>query len=132
MDVHSKKQRSYNMSRIKGSNTKAEVLLQKLIRELKIPFKKNFRGLPGKPDIFIPDLDLVIEVHGCFWHGHKNCRYFILPKSNVDFWNAKIRSNISRDQRIKTDLKRRGLKVCTLWECDFKNGNIFEKLFKLI
>jgi len=118
------------MSRIKGSNTKSEVLLQKLIRDLKIPFKKNYAKLPGKPDIFIPDLNLVIEVHGCFWHGHKHCRYFIMPKSNTKFWEDKINSNIGRDKRIKSELVKMGFSVCTLWECEFKNGKFLDKLFK--
>lgn len=130
MDVLTKKQRSFNMSRIKSENTKPEVLIKKFLRDLKIPFKANCSQLPGKPDIFIPSLSLVIQINGCFWHGHKNCRYFVMPSSNVDFWRKKIESNINRDQKNNRELRRSGFKICTIWECEIKNGKFLDKLFR--
>jgi DNA mismatch endonuclease (patch repair protein) len=113
-------------------NTMPEVLLKKFLKDLRIPYKSNSNLLPGKPDIFIPALNLVIQVHGCFWHGHRGCRYFIIPKSNTDFWVNKINGNIKRDQRVGMELKKTGLKVCTVWECEIRNGKFFSKLFKYI
>ena len=120
------------MSQIKASNTKPEILLKQFLRDLRIPFKANSTSLPGKPDVYIPALNLIIQVHGCFWHGHKGCHYFVVPKSNTEFWLDKIESNVKRDKKIERSLKNKNLKVCTIWECDFKNGKFLDKIFKCI
>lgn len=99
MDILTKSQRSYNMSQIKGLNTKPEVLNKKLLRDLQFPFKSNYKSLPGKPDIYIPTLKLEIQIYGCFWHGHKSCKYFVKAKSNVLFWTEKIAANLQRDKK---------------------------------
>lgn len=116
------------MSQIKGLNTKPEVLIKKLLRDLKIPFKSNYKLLPGKPDIFIPALNLVIEIHGCFWHGHKKCKYFVIPRTNKDFWIEKITSNVRRDKKNERYLKEMNLRVCVLWECKIKDGSFLDIL----
>jgi DNA mismatch endonuclease (patch repair protein) len=118
------------MSRIRGVNTKPEVLIKRFLRDLKIPFKSNYKLLPGTTDIYIPDLHLVIQVHCCFWHGHKHCQYFKLPKSNVNFWKLKIESNIKRDKKVLRRLTQRGYKVCQLWECDIRIGKALAKLLR--
>lgn len=100
MDIKNKFQRSFNMSRIKASDTKPEIIIKKFIKDFSIPFYENVDTLPGKPDLFIPSLNLVIQIHGCFWHGHSGCCNFVIPKSNMDFWVQKINSNISRDKKI--------------------------------
>ena len=128
MDVLTKKQRSFNMSRIKSENTKPEVLIQNILKDLKIPFKCNVSTLPGKPDIYIPSFNQVIQINGCFWHGHKNCRFFVTPKSNTDFWEIKINSNINRDRAMIKELKKMGIRVSTIWECEIKNDKFFSKL----
>lgn len=120
------------MSRIKASNTRPEILLKKFLKDLKIPFKENTDSLPGKPDIYIPALNLVIQIHGCFWHGHKDCRFFVIPKSNTQFWYDKINSNIKRDKKVDLELKKIKLNICTIWECEIKNGKFFNKLFKYL
>jgi DNA mismatch endonuclease (patch repair protein) len=132
MDVLTKSQRSFNMSQIKGSNTKPEILLKKFLRDLKIPYKENYKYLVGTPDIYIPALNVVIQVHGCFWHGHKGCRYFVPPKSNESFWLDKINGNVKRDKKVDLELKKMNLKVCTIWECEIRNGKFLDKIFKYL
>lgn len=132
MDVHSKAQRSFNMSQIKSKNTKPEILLQRFLKDLKVPYLANANDLPGKPDIFIPNLNLVIFVHGCFWHGHNKCKYFVLPKSNTGFWRNKIEGNMKRDRISQAKIKKIGLYVCVVWECDLRNGKFLDKLLESI
>ena len=132
MDVHTKQQRSFNMSRIKGQNSKPESLIKNLFRDLKIPFKSNYKHLPGKPDIYVPSLSLVIHVNGCFWHGHKNCKFFKRPRSNTQFWINKINGNIERDLRVNKNLKKMELRVCTIWTCEIKNGKFFDKILNYL
>lgn len=79
-DVHTKKQRSYNMQQIKGKDTKPEMLVRKFLHANGYRYKLHYKSLPGKPDIVLPKYRTVIFVHGCFWHGHANCKYFTLPK----------------------------------------------------
>ena len=99
MDVHDKKTRSYNMSRIKGKNTKPEELVRKYLFSQGFRYRKNDKKLPGSPDIVLPKYKTVIFVNGCFWHGHKGCKHFVWPKSNEAFWKNKIETNIARDKK---------------------------------
>ena len=122
MDVHDKKTRSYNMSRIKGKNTKPEEIVRKYLFSKGFRYRKNDKRLPGTPDIVLPKYKTVIFVNGCFWHGHEDCRYFVWPKDNADFWKKKIESNIMRDIRNNKELVDRGWKVITIWECEIKHG----------
>ena len=92
MDVHDKKTRSYNMSQIKGKNTKPEEMVRKYLFAQGFRYRKNDKKLPGTPDIVLPKYKTVIFVNGCFWHGHEGCKYFVWPKSNPDFWK-KERTN---------------------------------------
>ena len=120
MDVHDKKTRSYNMSQIKGKNTKPEEMVRKYLFAQGFRYRKNDKKLPGTPDIVLPKYKTVIFVNGCFWHGHEGCKYFVWPKSNPDFWKKKIESNIKRDQQKIKLLKSQGWKVITVWECELK------------
>ena len=120
MDVHDKKTRSYNMSRIKGKNTKPEELVRKYLFSQGFRYRKNDKRLPGSPDIVLPKYKTVIFVNGCFWHGHKGCRYFVWPESNKDFWKNKIETNIARDNKKTAALESLGWKVITVWECELK------------
>lgn len=121
MDVHDKKTRSYNMSRIKGKNTKPEELVRKYLFAQGFRYRKNDRRLPGSPDIVLPKYKTVIFVNGCFWHGHEGCKYFVWPKSNPDFWKQKISKNIERDIRKRQLLESMGWRVLVIWECELKN-----------
>ena len=98
-DIKSKESRSYNMSRITGKNTKPEEIVRKYLFSKGFRYRKNDRKLPGSPDLVLPKYRTVIFVNGCFWHGHQGCKWFVKPKTNTDFWNAKFQYNIERDQR---------------------------------
>lgn len=124
-DVHTPEQRSYNMSQIRGKNTKPEEIVRKYLFAQGFRYRKNDPRLPGKPDIVLPKYKTVIFVNGCFWHGHEGCRYFVWPKNNAEFWKNKISGNICRDQKNYTLLRELGWKVIIVWECELKKA-VFE------
>jgi DNA mismatch endonuclease, patch repair protein len=131
-DVHSKETRSYNMSRIKGKNTKPEILVRKFLFSKGFRYRVNVKSLPGKPDIVLPKYKTVIFIHGCFWHGHVGCRYFVVPKTRTEWWMEKINSNIERDVKVLELLKAKYWKVIALFECSLKQGKAEETLQNLI
>lgn len=120
MDVHDKETRSYNMSCIKGKNTRPEEIVRKYLFSQGFRYRKNDKRLPGTPDIVLPKYKTVIFVNGCFWHGHDGCRYFVIPKTNTEFWTKKIETNRNRDLRKINDLQTLGWKVIVVWECQLK------------
>lgn len=130
MDVHDKETRSYNMSCIKGKNTKPEEIVRKYLFSQGFRYRKNDKKLPGTPDIVLPKYKTVIFVNGCFWHGHEGCRYYVVPKSNTEFWVNKIKTNKQRDIREINDLHTLGWKIIIVWECMLKD-NKAETLSKL-
>ena len=117
-DVFSQEKRSWVMSRIKGRDTKPEILVRSLIFRMGFRFRLHRRDLPGVPDIVLPGRRKVIFVHGCFWHGHKGCPRSKRPTTNQAFWNNKLDGNIKRDRRYRRELRRLGWKVLTVWECE--------------
>ncbi len=123
VDIFTPEKRSEVMSRIRDKNTKPELAVRSMLHRLGYRFTvsgpKN-RKLPGRPDIVLPKHRAVIFVHGCFWHGHEGCKDFRLPKSRVEFWENKITTNRSRDQRNRVDLRVMGWKVITIWACEMK------------
>ena len=119
MDVHSKEVRSYNMSRIKGKDTKPEETVRKYLFSQGFRYRKNDKRLPGTPDIVLPKYKTVIFVNGCFWHKH-NCPRFVWPASNEDYWKLKIQRNVERDKRNIEELRSQGWNVITVWECELK------------
>ena len=131
-DVHTPEQRSYNMSRIRGKNTKPEELVRKYLFSQGFRYRKNDARFPGKPDIVLPKYKTVIFVNGCFWHAHEGCRYFIWPKSNVNFWKRKINGNVERDLRNHQLLNEQGWNVIVVWECQLKKTTINETLQHLV
>ena len=131
MDVHDKKTRRYNMSMIKGKNTKPEELVRKYLFSQGFRYRKNVRTLPGSPDIVLPKYKTVIFVNGCFWHGHEGCKYFVWPENNADFWREKISSNIERDKRNIDALKEQGWRVLVVWECELKKDRAADTLDKV-
>jgi DNA mismatch endonuclease (patch repair protein) len=122
VDKHTKQQRSYNMSKIKNSNTKPEQLVCKSLFHLGYRYRKNDKRFPGKPDIYLPKYKTVIFVNGCFWHGHEGCTKSKLPKTNYEFWKEKIDNNTARDKRNIKKLESMGFQVITVWECDIKKS----------
>lgn len=132
MDKHSKEVRSYNMSQIRSTNSKPEIMVRKYLFSKGLRYRKNVKTLPGKPDIVLPKYKTIVFVNGCFWHGHKNCKYFVMPKSNIEFWNKKILRNISRDEEIHRKLSVAGWNVIVVWECELKKDkreNTLEYLY---
>ena len=95
-DVHSPETRSFNMSQIKGKNTKPEELVRRYLFSHGYRYRKNVSTLPGKPDIVLPKYKTCIFVNGCFWHKHEGCKYFVWPKNNAEFWEKKINGNVER------------------------------------
>ena len=131
-DVHTPEQRSYNMSRIRGKNTKPEELVRRYLFAQGLRYRKNDARFPGKPDIVLPKYKTVIFVNGCFWHAHDGCKYFIWPKSNVDFWKRKINGNIQRDLRNNQLLSEQGWNVIVIWECQLKKSTFDETMQHLV
>lgn len=131
-DVHTPEQRSYNMSRIHGKNTKPEELVRKYLFSQGFRYRKNDARLPGKPDIVLPKYNTVIFVNGCFWHGHKDCKYFVWPKNNAEFWKEKITGNIQRDKHIHQLLANQGWRVIEIWECQLKRSVVDNTLQNLV
>ena len=132
MDKHSKETRSYNMSMIKSSGTKPEETVRKYLFSKGLRYRKNVKTLPGKPDIVLPKYKTIVFVNGCFWHGHKDCKYFVLPKTNVEFWTEKITTNIARDEITYKKLQNMGWNVIVVWECELKKDkreNTLEYLY---
>ena len=105
-DVHDKATRSYNMSQIRSRNTKPEMLVRKFLHAQGFRYKLHDKKLPGKPDIVLPKYKTVIFIHGCFWHGHANCKYFKIPESRPEYWRPKIQGNILKDLESKKKLKK--------------------------
>lgn len=117
MDRLTAQQRSVNMSRIASRDTKPELAVRSCLQRLGFRFRLHRRGLPGTPDIVLPRHRIVVFVHGCFWHRHRECRFAYTPKSRVDFWNAKFQENINRDLRCRRALRRLGWTVLVIWGC---------------
>lgn len=130
-DVHSPERRSYNMSRIKGKNTKPEEKVRKYLFAHGFRYRKNAKDLPGKPDIVLSKYKTCVFVNGCFWHKHEGCKYFVWPQNNAEFWRAKIDGNVERDQRQKSELEALGWKVIVVWECELRNNRFDETMTAL-
>jgi DNA mismatch endonuclease, patch repair protein len=131
-DVHSKETRSFNMSMIKGKNTKPEMLVRKFLHANGYRYKLHDKSLPGRPDIVLPKYKTVIFVHGCFWHGHSNCKYYVVPKTRTDWWLNKINGNIANDNKASQALKKDGWKIITIWECNLKPAKVEKTLTTLL
>jgi DNA mismatch endonuclease (patch repair protein) len=130
-DVHDKATRSFNMSQIKGKNTKPEMIVRRFLHARGFRYKLHDRTLPGKPDIVLPKYKTAIFIHGCFWHGHKGCRYFVVPKTRTEFWLTKINRNEANDSKALHALRNEGWKVIIAWECTLKPASVIETLNKL-
>ena len=132
MDVHSKETRSYNMSRIMGKNTKPEIVVRQFLFSKGFRYRLHRQTLPGKPDIVLPKYKTVIFVHGCFWHGHEDCRYFVIPKTRTEWWVNKIKRNQEVDRENIKKLKNLGWKVLIIFECELKKEKIDTTVRKLL
>ena len=122
-DIVSSEQRSWNMSGIKGRNTRPEMLARSLLHRAGFRFRLHDNSLPGKPDIVLKKYKSVIFVNGCFWHRHKDCPEATMPKTRPDFWEAKFRRTVERDKEQREALEKLGWQVISIWECDLKNAS---------
>ena len=111
------------MSRIRGKNTKPEILVRKGLHARGFRFRLHNKKLPGSPDIVLPKYCVAIMVNGCFWHGHKGCQYATKPKTNVGFWETKIARNRHRDEVTTAHLGALGWHVVTIWECELRGAS---------
>ena len=119
-DRLSPERRSALMSKVRGKETKPEVLVRKLLYHRGFRYRKNVNSLPGKPDIVLAKYRAIVFVHGCFWHQHPGCRKARRPKSRQSYWNEKLDRNIERDSLKIEQLKKSGWRVFIIWECELK------------
>lgn len=118
MDRLSKQHRSWNMGRIRFTNTAPEMRVRSVLHRLGYRFRLHFKGLPGRPDIVLPKWRHVIFVHGCFWHRHASCKLCYTPKTRTDFWTAKFEGTKRRDRAAESALLDMGWRVTIIWECE--------------
>jgi|SRR5579859_6434837 len=123
-DVHSSDTRSFNMSKIKGKDTKPEILVRKFLFAKGFRYRLHERSLPGKPDLVLSRYKAAIFVNGCFWHGHSGCKYFIVPKTRTEWWLEKIGKNKINDRKNSRKLLALGWNVLKVWECELKKTKI--------
>ena len=125
-DVLNPDQRHRNMAAIHSSSTKPELNLRHSLWHLGFRYRVNDKRLPGSPDIVLPKYHTVIFVHGCFWHGHKDCKKYTVPKTNTEFWRAKVARNQERDQEVWRKLEGLGWAVIIVWECELDKAHLAE------
>jgi len=130
MDIVTPEKRSEMMSRIRGQNTKPELLVRSLLHQSGYRFRLHRSDLPGKPDIVLPKYNLVIFVNGCFWHRHPDCSKAYTPKSRVEYWKARFEENVERDRRNIIQLQNLGWIVITIWECETGDINELRSLLR--
>ncbi|MCD8296692.1 MAG: very short patch repair endonuclease [Prevotella sp.] len=131
MEQQVSEQRHNNMAAIHGKDTKPELMVRKFLFSRGFRYRLNHPRLPGHPDLVLRKYRTVIFVNGCFWHGHENCKYFRMPKTNIDFWQKKITRNKERDLKEQRQLAVMGWHCITVWECQLKPKNRTETLESL-
>lgn len=127
MDRLTPEKRSWNMGRIKSSDTNPEKRVRSTLHRMGYRFRLHRKDLPGKPDIVLPKYKAIIFVHGCFWHRHKNCKNAATPKTRKEFWQQKFQDNVKRDRKVSRSLRKSGWHVHVVWECQTKNQDKLEK-----
>ena len=124
--------RSYTMSRIRGKDTSIEKTVRSYLFARGFRFRKNDKRYPGRPDIVLPKYRTIVFVNGCFWHMHEGCESFHMPKSNVEFWTAKLTRNRDRDSRQHEQLRQMGWHVIDVWECELRGDAREARLERLV
>jgi DNA mismatch endonuclease (patch repair protein) len=117
---------------IKGKNTKPELIVRKFLFKSGLRYRINVKKLPGKPDIVLTRYMTVIFVHGCFWHGHDNCKYFVIPKTRTDWWMKKIERNKLLDHENNIKLKSMGWKVINIFQCELRKEKLSYTLAEIL
>ena len=123
-DTLTQEQRRRCMSHIRSKNTMAEILVRHELFRRGYRYRINVSKLPGRPDIVLPKHKTVIFINGCFWHGHEGCKYFVLPKSNIEYWKSKIFGNQQRDRETILKLQQQGWRVIIVWECEIQKSQL--------
>lgn len=131
MDIWDKEKRSEVMSKIRSKDTKPELMLRKALFEKGYRYRLHYKKLPGSPDIVLPKYRTAVFVHGCFWHGHENCKLSHLPKSNRQFWKQKIKRNRYRDRLNEYEIALLGWKIVTIWECEISKKKLPDVIDRL-
>ena len=132
-DVHNSSARSFNMSRIRGKDSKPEVIVRKFLFKNGYLFRKHYKKLPGIPDVVLVGKKIIVDIKGCFWHRHEKCRYSTTPKTNYDFYQKKFTDTIKRDRKNKKYWIDNNWKVIEIWECELKTAEKREsRLMKLL
>ena|SRR5882762_6687371 len=119
-DVHEPEVRSYNMRQIRSKDTSPEMLVRRFLHRHGFRYSLHDKKLPGKPDLVFRKYKTVVFIHGCFWHGHEGCRWFVVPKTRTEWWVNKIERNKRNDRRHTARLRRDGWSVLTIRECELK------------
>lgn len=132
MDTVTKEQRSVIMSRIRGKNTKPEMIVRRAAHSLGLRFRLHRKDLPGSPDLFFVRRRKAMFVHGCFWHRHSECRKAYTPKSNADFWQQKFARNVERDAAAQAKLRAAGWDPVIVWECEISAADLPDRLKHLV
>lgn len=127
MDKLSPEQRSRNMARIKGKDTRPEKQVRSLLHGMGYRFRLHCKQLPGTPDIVLPRYKAVVFVHGCFWHGHEGCKRAAVPETRKAFWEKKIFGNKDRDRRSIAALEALGYRCLIVWQCELKNVDLLKQ-----
>ena len=117
-DTRSPEKRSWNMAQIHSKDTSIEIIVRKWLFQHGYRYRKNVKGLPGKPDIVLRPYNTVIFVHGCFWHRHPGCKDASTPKSRTEYWQEKFDRNVSNDIKHQRALEGMGFRVIVIWECE--------------
>ena len=130
-DSLTKEQRSWNMSQIKGSNTKPEIIVRSFLHKEGFRFRLHVKDLPGKPDIALKKYMTAIFVDGCYWHRHQGCKLAYNPKSRKDFWQSKFEANIRRDREVNRMYKDIPWTLIRIWQCEVNNKNLTELAIQL-
>jgi len=131
-DTVSIKRRSEIMRNVKGKDTKPEIIVRKYLHNKGFRYRIHDKKLPGHPDIKLKKHKTVIFINGCFWHGHKECKIYVMPKTNVSFWEKKIEKNMLRDIEIINKLRLLKWNVIIVWECELKPTKRNETLENLV
>ena len=129
-DIKSSEERSLNMSKIRGKDTKPEIYFRKKLFEKGYRYRKNVNYITGHPDIWLSKYNTAVFVHGCYWHRHKDCKYAYMPKSRIEFWSKKFSDNINRDRIVRDELSRQRIRILIIWECrirEMMKSEIYEK-----
>jgi len=124
--------RSAQMALVRGRDTKPEIRVRKALHAVGLRYRLHERRLPGVPDLVFPSRQLVLFVHGCFWHQHPGCSAARMPKSRLDFWQPKLTGNVERDARKQAELEAMGWEVRVIWECETRSPSALAALVTAI